>query len=146
MKNRKLKITLLALLGFLAAESAVQAQATDVTVVNRVPATIHPYFRTKCWAVPPAVDPNGWRFAGGILGNSQFTWDAFEGQLRANCKHPVLRFTFAMDGEAPPTGRGIKERVTKMEIGSVPVFTITLGNVPEIVDVTPDDDGDGDDD
>jgi hypothetical protein len=59
-----------------------------------------------------------------------------------------VRFAFTLDGEAAPTGRGIKERTTKLEFdATVPVYTITVGNVPEIVDVTPDDnDGDGDDD
>jgi hypothetical protein len=92
--------------------------------------------------------PNEWVFFGGILGNDQFTWPAFEGLLKASCKKPVVRFTFTLDGEAPPTGHGMKERVTKLEFdATVPVYTITVGNVPEIVDVTPaDNDGDNDDD
>ena len=42
----------------------------------------------------------------------------------------------------------MKERVTKLEFdATVPVYTITLGNVPEIVNVTPaDSDGDNDGD
>ncbi len=125
MKNRKLKITMLALLGFLAAEGAVQAQAADITAVNRTFAVYHPYFRSNCWDTSIINGkPSEWLFFGGILGNDQFT----------------------LDGEAPPTGHGMKERVTKLEFdATVPVYTITVGNVPEIVDVTPAD-SDGDDD
>jgi hypothetical protein len=148
MKNRKLKITMLALLGFVAA-GAIESQAADILVIDQTSQLIHPYFRSNCWD-PASVSAKGneWVFFGGILPGTQFTWPQFELLLKAKCKNPVVRFTFALDGEAPPTGPGMKERRTKLEFdATVPVYTITLGNVPEIVNVTPvDDDGDDDGD
>lgn len=146
MKNSKLKIAMLAALGFLGA-GAIEAQAADITVIDQTSQLIHPYFRSNCWD-PAGVGAraNEWVFFGGILSGTQFTWPQFELLLKAKCKNPVVRFTFALDGEAPPTGHGMKERVTKLEFdATVPVYTITLGNVPEIVNVTPAD-NDGDDD
>ena len=90
MKNRKMKITMLALLGFIAAEAAMQAQAADITVVNRTSPVIHPYYRSNCWDTSMVnVKPNEWAFFGGIRGNDQFTWPAFDGLLKAGCKKPV---------------------------------------------------------
>jgi hypothetical protein len=147
MKSRKLKITLLALLGFIAAEGAVQAQAADITVVNQSSTLIHPYYRSNCWDTSVINGkPGEWVFFGGILGNSQFTWPQFELLLKAKCKSPKVSFTFALDGEAPPTGNGTKHRTTKLDFdATVPLYEITIAGVPQIVDVTPaDDDGDGD--
>ena len=148
MKSRKLRIVLLATLGFLGA-GAIEAQAADITVLDQTSYLIHPYYRSNCW--DPAFSSakaKDWVFFGGIGANSQFTWPQFELLLKAKCRNPVVRFTFALDGEAPPTGPGMKERRTKLEFdATVPVYTITLGNVPEIVNVTPaDDDGDNDGD
>src|ERR1017187_7676321 len=146
MKNRKLKIAMLAALGFLAA-GAIEAQAADITVIDQTSYLIHPYFRSNCWNTSMVNgQPGEWVFFGGILSGTQFTWPQFELLLKAKCKNPIVRFTFALDGEAPPTGHAMKERTTKLEFdATVPVYTITLGNLPEIVGVKPAD-TDGDDD
>jgi len=139
------KIVLLAAMTSLA---ALSAQAADITLLNPSSSLIHPYFRSNCW--DPSIStakPNEWVFFGGVLSHSQFTWPAFETLLRPGCKRPDVSFTFALDGEAAPTGHGNRERTTRLEFdATVPVYTLTVTDVPELTSVTPkgyrDDDND----
>src|ERR1700754_4397423 len=80
--------------------TALDAAATDVALVNHDGNTIHPWFRSNCWnpALITITDPaTGWVFFGGVNGNGQFTWTAFETLLVPGCKKPKVEFTFTMD-------------------------------------------------
>ena len=62
MKNRKLKITMLAALGFLGA-GAIEAQAADITVIDQTSQLIHPYFRSPSMPsarIPSCASPSRW--------------------------------------------------------------------------------------
>jgi len=148
MDARKLKLSLVAL--GLAAFGAVEAQATDLTVLNHTWQVTHPYFRSNCWVAGfngGGIKAKDWVFFGGIGSGNQFTWQ-FSDLLNPNCRHPIVHYTFALDGEAPPVGKALRERTTRIEFDtSVPVYTIEEGNLPAIIGVTPvDADQDGDDD
>lgn len=138
--NTKSRIAMLTLLGSLAAGAALTAQAADITVVNTSSTSIHPYFRSNCWN--PAIAsarPNEWVFFGAIGAHSQFTWPAFEQLLDPGCRHPVVRYTYALDGEAAPTGHGQRERTVKLMFDAAePVYTLTISDVPVVTSVTPD--------
>ena len=141
MKRTVFKPLLLAIAGIALAEAA---QAADITVVNGSSDLIHPYYKSNCWdpAQIATPSPNAWVYFGAISANGQFTWPAFEDLFKAKCKNPKLSFTFALDGEAPPTaGHVLKHRTVKLDFdATVPVYTITLGNKPVVTSVTPDED------
>ena len=140
MDARKLKLSMLAL-GFVAF-GALEAQATDLGVANQLGQVTHPYFRSSCWVDGfngGTVKPKDWVFFGGIGPGGEFTW-TFSDMLDPKCRHPIVHYTFTLDGEAPPTGKGLRERTTRIEWDStVPLYMITQGNLPIITDVTPDD-------
>jgi hypothetical protein len=144
----KSRIAIAALLGCLAAPAAFQAQAADIQVVTATHLRIHPYFRSNCWDPAFTVaKPRDWVSFGTISGHAEFTWSPFELLLKANCKHPTVTFTYNLDGEPEPTGRGQRERTTKLMFdASVPVYSITVGDVSwtQITGVTPSDDRDDD--
>ena len=148
--NRKSRTAIATLLGSLAAAAALQAQAGDIIVTNSSSQLIHPYFRSNCWN--PAfltVKPREWVFFGGIGPRSQFNWDHFQLLLDPNCRHPIVRYTYALDGEAPPTGHGMRQRSTMLFFDlSVPVYALQITDVPELTSVTParESDRDGDND
>jgi len=150
MKRPLMKAVMLATVGLALAELGLEAQAADITVIDGSSSLIHPYFKSNCWdpSLISAPSPNAWVFFGGIGAHSQFTWPAFEGLLKAKCKNPKVHFTYVLDGEAPPVvGQVKKSRKVNLDFdASVPVYTITLGDVPVITDVTPADDDNDDDD
>ena len=148
--NRKSRIAIATLLGSLAAATAFQAQAGDIVVTNSSSQLIHPYFRSNCWKPSfLTAKPGDWVFFGGIGARSQFNWDHFQVLLDPACRHPIVRYTYALDGEAAPTGHGIRERTTTIFFDeSVPVYTLQITDVPELTSVTPagETDRDGNDD
>jgi hypothetical protein len=148
VKRNQMKALTLAIAGLALAEMSLGAQAADLTVVDSSSSAIHPYFKSNCWnsATMSVTDPKVWVFFGGIGPRSQFTW-TFQDLIDPKCKHPKVSFTYVLDGEPAPTGRVAKGRKTSLEWDStVPVYTITVDDVPLITSVTPaDDDNDGDD-
>jgi hypothetical protein len=152
MNRNRLKALVLAFASLALAEVSLEAQATDITVVDSSSFPIHPYFKSNCWSADMKVnnpDPKQWVFFGGIGSMSQFTWSPFEGLLNPKCRNPKVSFTFVLDGEPAPTpGHVAKDRKVKLDFDTtVPVYTINLGNIPVVTGVTPtDDDSDGDDD
>ena len=120
--------------------AALDAAATDVTLVNQMGDTIHPWYRSNCWNLSLVTpDPTtGWVFFGGVGGHGQFTWTAFEGLLQPGCKKPKVEFTFTLDLNVPalhPAGR-VHTRVDFDDA----VDTITVVADPKLQK------GDGDDD
>jgi hypothetical protein len=151
MKRNQTKALILAVAGIALAEAGLTAQAADLTVVDRSSSAIQPYFKSNCWSAAMKAnnpDPRQWVFFGGIGARGQFTW-TFQDLLDPKCKHPKVSFTYALNGESAPTpGHVAKGRKTTLDWDStVPVYTITVDDVPLITSVTPsDDDHDGDDD
>ena len=149
MKRNQIKAAMLAVAGIALAEAGLEAQAADITVIDTSSSLIHPYFRSNCWdPAQIAADAKTWVFFGGINARGQFTWPAFEGLLKAKCKHPKVRFTYVLDGEpAPAVGQVVKDRRVVLDFDpTTPVYTITIGDVPVITGVTPADDDSDDDD
>lgn len=148
MKSTLMKAVMLATAGLALVEIGLEAQAADITVIDSSSSVIHPYFKSNCWD-PTQISGSArdWVFFGGIGSHSQFTW-TFEGLLKAKCKNPKVRFTYVLDGEAPPvTGHVPKKRKVVLDFDpTVPVYTITIGDDPVITDVTPGDDDNDDDD
>jgi hypothetical protein len=145
--NARSRNTIATLLGSLAAAAALQAQAADITVVNWSVQETHPYFRSNCWN--PAFNSakaDEWVDFGTIRGFQQFTWPAFEQLLDPRCKHPIVRYSYTLDGEDAPTGHGMRERTATLFFdATVPVYTLTITEVPELTSVTPARDMDRDD-
>jgi hypothetical protein len=142
------KAVLVAIAGTALVALTSPAEAADITVINASSDLIHPYFKSNCWdpAQIATPGPDEWVYFGGIGSNSQFTWNTFEVLLKAKCRNPRVSFTFALDGEAPPTGHVPKHRTVKLDFdATVPVYTISLGNKPVVTSVTPDEDNDRDD-
>jgi hypothetical protein len=137
--KRKSRTAIALLLGSLAAAMALQAQAADMLAVNSSSQRIHPFFRSNCWnADMQPAKANEWVFFGGIAPRSQFTWDHFEVLLDPNCRHPIVSYTYALDGEADPKGHGMRERtVTLFFDEAVPVYQLQVTDVPELTSVTP---------
>jgi hypothetical protein len=152
MKRNPMKVLILAFAGIALSEASLEAQATDVTVIDSSSSLIHPYFKSNCWSAAMKAnnpDPKQWVFFGGIGARGQFTWSPFVDLLNPKCKHPKVSFTYVLDGEAPPVpGQVPKARKTSIDFDpTVPVYTITIGDIPVITGVTPtDDDSDDDDD
>jgi hypothetical protein len=121
--------------------TALNASATDVTLVNQDGNTIHPYFKSNCWdpAQITGADPvTGWVFFGGVNAHGQFTWTQFQSLLLATCKHPRVKFTFVLDGETP--GKHVPRNLRTTIDLSDPVFTITVVDNPVIQPGDSDDD------
>jgi hypothetical protein len=137
--NRQSRTAIATLLGTLAAATALQAQAADITVTNSSSQLTHPYFRSNCWN--PAfttAKPHEWVFFGGIGPRSQFTWPQFELLLDPSCRHPIVSYTYALDGEAAPKGHGMRERTATLFFDeTVPVYQLQITDVPELTSVTP---------
>ena len=150
MKRTQIKAAMLAAAGIALAEAGLEAQAADITVIDTSSSLIHPYFRSNCWDPAQVATPDAktWIFFGTIGGRGRFTWPAFEGLLNPKCKHPKVHFTYALDGEAPPVmGSVMKDRKVDLDFDpTVPVYTITIGDVPVITGVTPADDDNDDED
>ncbi len=147
----KMKAMMLAIAGLALAETALEAQAADVTVIDSSSSLIHPYFKSNCWSAAMKAnnpDPRQWVFFGGIGARNQFTWGPFEDFLDPKCKHPKVSFTYVLDGEpAPVPGKVPRARKAALEFDpTVPVYTITINDIPVITGVTPSDDDDNDDD
>jgi hypothetical protein len=149
--SAKSRTAIATLLGSLVAATALQAQAGGILVVNSSSLqVIHPYFRSNCWN--PALftaKPGDWVFFGGIGPRSQFGWDDFDRFIDPRCKHPIVRYTYVLDNEAPPTGHGLRERTTTLFFDlTVPRYVLEVTDVPELTSVTParESDRDGDDD
>ena len=109
------------------AAGAAQA-AGDIQVVNKSSTLIHPYFKSNCWN--PAfvnADPGTWVFFGGIWAHSQFTWNELYVILDPKCKNPVVKFTYALDGEAAPHEMDV-ERTVLIQYDATENRRITLGD------------------
>ena len=149
MKRNNRKVILAAaitglLLGGMTLDARATDVATDVTAINQTSTNIHPYFRSNCWLPNfSTAKPGDWVYFGTIDAHTQFGPWTFNVLMKGDCVKPVLRFSFALDGEAPPTGSGIKDRTIKLELDQ-PLTTITLGENPVIKSVIPDDDNDAD--
>ena len=126
--------------------AALDAGATDITLVNQSSAVIHPWYRSPCWdpTLITGADPaTGWVFFGGVNAHGQFTWTAFETLLTAACqnkKNPKVEFTFTTDLTTPPLHPARGKHV-RIDFGD-PVDTITVVDNPTIQPG----DGDNDDD
>ena len=132
------------LLGGMTLDARANDVANDVTAINQTSTNIHPYFRSNCWLPNfSTAKPSDWVYFGTIDAHTQFGPWFFNTLLKDHCAKPVLRFTFALDGEAAPTGSGIKDRTVKLDLDQ-PLITITLGENPVIKSVVPNDDNDAD--
>lgn len=131
-----------ALAGLALAGISVDAQATDITLINKSSKAVHPYVRSNCWDPTFANSkPNTWSYFGTVSAGTEFTWPEMDKTMKDRCRNPTISLGFTLEGERPPTGSGIKARTTKMDMdGSVPAYTITIGDIPVVVSVTPNDD------
>ena len=128
MNNLK-RLTLALCATMTLAAGAAQA-AGDIQVVNGTDNLIHPYFKSNCWN---PGQPGVWLYFGGIGAHDTFTWPDFSTMLRPNCKHPVVKFTFTLDGEPDPTEKD-QDRTVVMQYDATENHRAVLGYIPVVLD------------
>lgn len=130
---KRMSLALCAALGL----AAGSAQAIgDVNVVNSSSIFIHPYFKSNCWSSEFNKGADEWVFFGGIGPNSQFTWDNFYLLLDPKCRNPIVKFTYNLNGEAPPH-ETIVERTVVLHYDAMENTRIRLGNEVVVQSVAP---------
>ena len=124
----RLQRTAIALASTLVLASGSVLAIGDIQVSNNGGRVIHPYFKSNCWN-PELIGagPGEWVFFGGIGPDSSFNWDRFHVLLDPKCRNPLVKFTYALDGEDPPR-ETVVERTVVLHYDALANTTITLGN------------------
>ena len=92
----------------LAAALAVAAPLASasglIEVINESDTLVQPYFKSTCWGWAIAPGTTGWVSFGNIgPSGGRFAWDFTDPALTdANCAHPVIEFTYGVNGVPPP--------------------------------------------